>query len=130
MISTRFMVKINGKIYVRFLTKNAIRQRCERAFYISSYRSCSVRKVVLRNFEKFAGKHLCQSLLFNKVVNKTFFTENLWVTTSDFKSSLGLSFKSYLYLYHFKPKNSGVNIKRVFFHQLFFNLKLNFKADV
>ena len=28
---------------------------------------CSVKKGVLRNFAKFAGKHLCQSLFFNKV---------------------------------------------------------------
>ena len=27
----------------------------------------SVKKGVLRNFAKFTGKHLCQSLLFNKV---------------------------------------------------------------
>ena len=33
----------------------------------SSYRRCSVKKGVLRNFAKFTGKHLCQSLLFNKV---------------------------------------------------------------
>ena len=33
----------------------------------SSHRRCSVRKDVLRNFVKFAGKHLCQSLFFNKV---------------------------------------------------------------
>ena len=31
------------------------------------HRRCSVRKDVLRNFTKFAGKHLCQILLFNKV---------------------------------------------------------------
>ena len=28
----------------------------------------SVKKNVLRNFAKFTGKHLCQGLLFNKVV--------------------------------------------------------------
>ena len=33
----------------------------------SSHQSCSVEKGVLRNFEKFTGKHLCQSLIFNKV---------------------------------------------------------------
>ena len=31
----------------------------------SSHRRCSVRKGV-RNFAKFTGKHLCQSLFFNK----------------------------------------------------------------
>ena len=29
---------------------------------------CSVKKDVLKNFTKFTGKHLCQSLSFNKVV--------------------------------------------------------------
>ena len=28
---------------------------------------CFVRKGVFRNFAKFTGKHLCQSLLFNKI---------------------------------------------------------------
>ena len=35
--------------------------------YRSNHRWCSVRKGVLRNFAKFTGKHLCQSLFFNKV---------------------------------------------------------------
>ena len=72
----------------------------------SSHQRCSVKKGVLRNFPKFIGKHLCQSLFFNKVAggacnfNKketlaqvfscefseisknTFFTEHLWVTAS------------------------------------------------
>ena len=30
-------------------------------------RKCSIKKGVLRNFSKFTGKHLCQSLFFNKV---------------------------------------------------------------
>ena len=33
----------------------------------SSYRRCSIRKGVLRNFAKFKGKYLCQSLFFKKV---------------------------------------------------------------
>ena len=33
----------------------------------SSHRRCSVKKGVLRKFAKFTGKHLCQSLFFNKV---------------------------------------------------------------
>ena len=72
----------------------------------SSHQRCSVRKGVLRNFAKFTGKHLCQSLFFNKVAGlrlatllkrdsaqvfscefckvsmNTFFTEHLWVTAS------------------------------------------------
>ena len=30
-------------------------------------RSCSVKNGVLKNFAKFTGKHLCQSLFFNNV---------------------------------------------------------------
>ena len=33
----------------------------------SSHRRCLVNKGVLKNFAKFAGKHLYQSLFFNKV---------------------------------------------------------------
>ena len=50
---------------------------------------CSVKKGVLRNFAKFAGKHLCRSLVFNKVAGEiyditknTFFTEHLRTTAS------------------------------------------------
>ena len=39
-------------------------------FSEASPRRCSVRKVVLRNFAKFTGKHQCQCLLYNKVAIK------------------------------------------------------------
>ena len=47
---------------------------------------CSVKKgvvyiCVLRNFTKFTGKHLCQSLFFNKVASlrpATLFKKRLW----------------------------------------------------
>ena len=35
----------------------------------SSHRRCSVRKFFLRNFAKFTGKNLCQSLYFNKAAD-------------------------------------------------------------
>ena len=35
--------------------------------YRSSRLEVFYRKGILRNFEKFTGKHLCQSLLFNKI---------------------------------------------------------------
>ena len=65
-------------------------------------------KGVLRNYTKFTGRHLCQSLFFNKagkrdsgsfvkketltqvffsefceISKNTFFTEHLWATASD-----------------------------------------------
>ena len=41
----------------------------------------SVRKGVLKNFAKFKGKHVCKSLLFNKVASlspATFIKNRLW----------------------------------------------------
>ena len=70
----------------------------------SNHQRCSAKKSVLRNFTKFAGKHLCRSLFFNKVADlacnvieketpaqvfscefcgiseNNFFTEHLWTT--------------------------------------------------
>ena len=54
--------------------------------YRSTHRRCSIRKGVLRNFAKFTGKHLCQSLFLIKLQAKnTFFTEHLQATTSESK---------------------------------------------
>ena len=42
---------------------------------------CSVKIGVLRNFVKFTGKHMCQSLLFNKVAGlrpATLLKKRLW----------------------------------------------------
>ena len=47
----------------------------------SSHQRCSVRKGILRNFAKFTGKHLCQGLIFNNVVDlrtATFIKRRLW----------------------------------------------------
>ena len=43
--------------------------------------TCSLKKGVLRNFVKFTGKYLCQSLFFNKVTGlrpTTLFKRRLW----------------------------------------------------
>ena len=37
--------------------------------YTSSHQRCTIEKGVLRNFTKFTGNHLCQSLFFNKVAD-------------------------------------------------------------
>ena len=34
------------------------------------FQRCSVKKGVLRNFAKFTGKHLCQSLFFNTLAGQ------------------------------------------------------------
>ena len=73
----------------------------------SNHQKCSVKKGVLRNFAKFTGKHLYQSLFFNKVSGgacnflkketltqvfscefceismNIFLTEHLWATASE-----------------------------------------------
>ena len=41
-----------------------------RSMYRSSQRWCSKKKGVLKNFAKFTGKSLCQSLFFNKVAGQ------------------------------------------------------------
>ena len=49
--------------------------------YRSSHQRCSMKKGVVRNFAKFTGKHLCQSLLFNKVAGlrpATLLKKRLW----------------------------------------------------
>ena len=64
----------------------------------NSHQKCSMKKGVLRNFTKFTGKHLCQSLFlirlqketlaqvfscnFCEISWNTFFTEPLWTTAS------------------------------------------------
>ena len=46
---------------------------------ISSHQSCSVQKGALRNITKFAGKHLCWSLFFDKVAGRqTLLKKRLW----------------------------------------------------
>ena len=51
----------------------------------SSHLRYSVRKGVLKNFAKFTGEHLCQSLFFDKVAGLwgIFFIEHLWETASE-----------------------------------------------
>ena len=48
---------------------------------LSSHQRCSIGKSVLRNFVKFTGNHLCQSLFFNKVAGlrpATLLKKRLW----------------------------------------------------
>ena len=49
--------------------------------YRSSHQRCFVKKVLLKNFSKFTGKHLSQSLYFNKVARRrpaTLLKKRLW----------------------------------------------------
>ena len=54
----------------------------------SSHQRCSIKKGVLRNFAKFTGKYLCQSLFLRKlqtseISKNTFFTEHLQKAASE-----------------------------------------------
>ena len=44
----------------------------------SSHQICSIEIGVLKNFAKFTGKHLCQSLFFNKKEEDFLLTKRLW----------------------------------------------------
>ena len=58
-----------------------LRRQCFPFNFRSSYRKCSIKKGVLRNFSKFTGKHLHQSLFFNKVAGlrpATLLKKMLW----------------------------------------------------
>ena len=52
--------------------------------YRSSHLRCSIIKGVFRNFAKFTGKRLCQSLFFNKVVGSTDNNQSNHVIIDDF----------------------------------------------
>ena len=57
--------------------KNLIRKYITR----SNHQKCSIKKGVIRNFVKFTGKHLCQSIFFNKVAGLRYATllkKRLW----------------------------------------------------
>ena len=57
--------------------KNLIRKYITR----SIHQKCSIKKGVIRNFVKFTGKHMCQSIFFNKVAALRYATllkKRLW----------------------------------------------------
>ena len=72
--------------YVAKFMKNSIYQDMlhflmRMKWFRSSHQRCSIKKSVLRNFVKFTGKHLCQSLFFDKVAGlrpATLLKKRLW----------------------------------------------------
>ena len=57
--------------------KNLIRKYITR----SNHQKCSIKKGVIRNFVKLTGKHMCQSIFFNKVAGLRYATllkKRLW----------------------------------------------------
>ena len=56
-----------GKLSSSFVFTERLKNCYYSGRFRSSHQRCSETKVVLRNFAKLTGKHLCQSLCFNKV---------------------------------------------------------------
>ena len=111
----------------------------------SSHQSCSIKKGVLRNFAKFTGKHLCQSLFFNKVAEKevlaqvfscefckisknTFFTEHFWATTSRCAYFFQPFFLVYIYSDHWSILKLCYYIF-LFYQNLWWNIYYSTKRD-
>ena len=71
-------------------------------YYRSSRPEVFFKKGVLRNFTKFTGKHLCQSLFFSQVLScefceickNTFFYRTPPVTTSDINRGVFRTFSN------------------------------------
>ena len=59
--NTRTMWEICSKLTIKTPLNKSLEP------YRSSHRGCPIKDGVPRNFTKFTGKHLCQSLFFNKV---------------------------------------------------------------
>ena len=99
-----FFIEISASFKSFFIVKSYITGSW------SSHPRYSIRKGVLRNFAKLTGKHLCQSLFFNKVKKETlsqvfscefcelskntFFTEHLWTNASYDRKPDWFGFKS------------------------------------
>ena len=98
-----FLIKLQsrGLTPIEPITKPSTitRPEKEEIIYRSSRPEVFCKKGVLRNFVKFAGKHLCQSLSFNKValvfsrefynISKNFFfIEHLWWQLLNRKTNL------------------------------------------
>ena len=94
----------------------------------SSHQRCTLKSGVLKNFAKFRGKHLCQSLFFHKVAalrpatllkrdsgtdvifKTTFFTELLRTTTSAVPIGTDVIFKNTFFTELLRTTTSAVPI--------------------
>ena len=60
-----YLLTIDAKLFILDITGHPATPLTSGGFR-SSQRRCFAKKGVLRNFAKFTGKQLCQSLFFNK----------------------------------------------------------------
>ena len=71
------------------------------ALFRGSYRSCSARKGLLRNFAKFTGKEAqVFSCEFCEISKSTFFTEHVWATASILLASFAAKLELVFVLTH------------------------------
>ena len=56
-------------MYIQNLHQQRYSVKIERTLYKSSHPNVFYNKGAFENFTKFTGKHLCQSLFFNKVAS-------------------------------------------------------------
>ena len=74
-------LKRDLKQYISLKKRNPSKKSCFKEIREAVAHRCSVKKGVLRNFTKFTGKQLCQSLFFCKVVGLwpgTLLKKRLW----------------------------------------------------
>ena len=101
--------QVNGDGICQFLSTMTSTPLTTRFHSEAVVQRCSVRKDVFRNFSKFQGKHLCQSLFFNsyrpllkkrfwhrcfpvnfaKFLRALFFIEHLLTTASEHQKTFG-----------------------------------------
>ena len=65
-----FTASVHMKMYIGFTTHENIHVRVSaiwKYIFRSSHQRCSMKKDILKNFAKSTGKHLRQTLFFNKV---------------------------------------------------------------
>ena len=107
------MICVDTKVKIRCKPKNTTNFNAFVFFQTHSYfvrsifilwqafvQRCSVKKDVLKNFEKFIGKQLCHSLFFDKAVIFGFCGEwNLW------KRSIKRQLLFYIFRLHFDEES-------------------------
>ena len=81
---------------------------------------CSVRKGVLRNLARFTGKHLCQSLFFNKVA------EHLWAPVPKIYTIPGFTDIVIPRINNSQDKKNGNSLRGSKNIYIQFNLHMNF----
>ena len=87
-------------------TKNKLLSKCEQihrylwicSYFRSSRQRCFMLKIAFRNFTKFTGKHLCQSLFFNKVAGLISKMRKIDLRNFQTRTSL-VSFQQFMHIF-------------------------------